>query len=59
MRLNYACLIGQTHVPISKLQSFYKVHLNMISNGELSDPLCDSVNRDFGQIVFSSSSHKG
>ena len=23
----------------------YKVHLNTISNGELSDPLCDSVNR--------------
>ena len=29
-------------------QSSYKVHLNMISNGELSDALCDSVNR--GQI---------
>ena len=26
-------------------QSSYKVHLNMIFNGELSDPLCDSVNR--------------
>ena len=26
-------------------QSSYKVHLNTISNGELSDPLCDSVNR--------------
>ena len=26
-------------------QSAYKVHLNMIGNGELSDPLCDSVNR--------------
>ena len=27
-------------------QSSYKVHLNTISNGELSDPLCDSVNID-------------
>ena len=26
-------------------QSSYKVHLNSISNGELSDPLCDSVTR--------------
>ena len=26
-------------------QSSYKVHLNTISNGELSDPLCDSVTR--------------
>ena len=26
-------------------QSSYKVHLNTVSNGELSDPLCDSVNR--------------
>ena len=26
-------------------QSSYKVHMNTISNGELSDPLCDSVNR--------------
>ena len=27
-------------------QSSYKVHLNTICNGELSDPLCDSENRD-------------
>ena len=27
-------------------QSSYKVHLNTICNGELSDPLCDSGNRD-------------
>ena len=26
-------------------QSSYKVHMNTISNGELSDPLCDRVNR--------------
>ena len=26
-------------------QSSYKVHLNTASNGELSDPLCDSANR--------------
>ena len=26
-------------------QCSYKVHMNTISNGELSDPLCDSVNR--------------
>ena len=26
-------------------QSSYKVHMNTISNGDLSDPLCDSVNR--------------
>ena len=34
-------LIGQNHDTISKLQSLYKVHMNTISNGELSD----SVNR--------------
>ena len=28
-----------------QIQSSYKVHLNTIRNGELSDPLCDSVNR--------------
>ena len=28
-----------------QIQSSYKVHLNKISNGVLSDPLCDSVNR--------------
>ena len=28
-----------------QIQSSYKVHLNTISNGELSDPVCDSVNR--------------
>ena len=27
-------------------QSSYKIHLNTMCNGELSDPLCDSVNRD-------------
>ena len=34
-------------------QSSYQVHMNTISNGEFSDPLCDSVNRvsDFSQIV--------
>ena len=26
-------------------QSSYKVHINTISNGELSNPLCDNVNR--------------
>ena len=47
-------LISQNHDEISKLQSLYKVHLNMISNGELLDPLCDSVNRgltSFSQIA--------
>ena len=29
-----------------QIQSSYKVHLNMISNGELSDRLCGSVIRD-------------
>ena len=38
-------LSGQNHDAISKLQSLYKVHLNTISNEELSNPLCDSVNR--------------
>ena len=28
-----------------QIQSSYKVHLNTISNGELSDPLCDSINK--------------
>ena len=38
-------LIGQNHVAISKLQSLYRVHWNTIRNGELSDPLCNSLNR--------------
>ena len=38
-------LIGPNHDAISKLQSLYKVHLNTISNGEFSDPLCSSVHR--------------
>ena len=38
-------LIGWDHEAIYKLQSSYKVHLNTISNGELSDSLCDNVNR--------------
>ena len=37
-------LIGRNHVYMQR-QSSYKVHLNTISNRELSDPLCDSVNR--------------
>ena len=28
-----------------QIQSLNKVHLNTISNGELSDPLCNRVNR--------------
>ena len=43
LKLRY--LIGQNYDAISKLQNLYKVHLNTISNGELSDPLCDSLNR--------------
>ena len=45
-------LIGQNQDAISKLQSLYKVDLNTTSKGELSDPLCDSINRgsDFSQI---------
>ena len=35
-------LIGRNHDAICK----YKVHLNMISNVKLSDPLCNSINRD-------------
>ena len=30
---------------IMQIQSSYKVHLNTISCGELSDPLCNNVNR--------------
>ena len=36
---------SKIHEAKCKLQSQYKFHLNMIRNGELSDPLCDSVNR--------------
>ena len=28
-----------------QIQSSYKVHLNTISNWELSDPICDSVDK--------------
>ena len=38
-------LIWRNHDAICKLQSSYKVHKNTISNGELSDPLSDRVNR--------------
>ena len=54
LKLHY--LIGQNHDAKSKLQSLYKVHLNMISEGELSVPLCDSVNR--GLTLVRLSKHK-
>ena len=38
-----------THMQI---QNSYKVHLNTISNGELSDPLSDSVNRGLTLVRF-------
>ena len=38
-------LTCRNHDAICKLQCSYKVHLNTINNGELSDPLCDSINR--------------
>ena len=40
--------IGPNHDEIRE----YKVHLNTISDGELSDPLCDSAKQryDFPQI---------
>ena len=34
-------------------QSAYKVHLNTIVFGELSDPLCDSVNRGLTLVRLS------
>ena len=34
-------------------QNSYKVHLNMICNGVLSDPLCDSVNRGLTLVRLS------
>ena len=33
-------------------QSSYKVYMNTISNGELSEPLCDSVNRGLTLVRF-------
>ena len=36
----------------SWLQSLHKVHSNTISNGELSDPLCDSVNVRLKQFIY-------
>ena len=45
-------LIGQNHDAICKLQSSYKVYVNTISNGEFSDPVCYSVNRDLTLIRF-------
>ena len=42
-------LIGQNHETICK----YQVHWNTISYWELSDPLCDSVNRDLTQVRLS------
>ena len=41
-------LIGRNHDAICK----YKVHLNTVSNGEFSDPLCDSVNRGLTLVRF-------
>lgn len=41
-------LIDQNHDAICKtlIQSQYTFHTNTISNRELSDPFCDSINRD-------------
>ena len=36
---------------IMQIQSSFKVHLNMVSSGGLSDPICDSINR--GLTLFS------
>ena len=38
-------LMGRNDEAICKLQRSNLVHLNTLSNGELSDPVCDSVNR--------------
>ena len=45
-------LIDRKYDAIYKKQSkyMYKVHLNTIRNGELSDPICDSVNRDLTSV---------
>ena len=39
------CLKYANHDVMYAKTSSYKVHMNTTSNGELSDPLCDSVNR--------------
>ena len=39
-------LIGHNHDAICK----HKVHINKISNGELSDSLCHSVNRGLNLV---------
>ena len=46
LRLKYAIWL----VEIMQIQSSYKVHLNTISNGELSDPLCNIVNRGLNLV---------
>ena len=45
LRLKYAIRVVKT----MKQYSNNKIHLNTISNGELSDPLCDSINRGIGE----------
>ena len=40
----YAIWLVKIMMLYMQRQSSYKVHLNTISNGELSDPLCDGVN---------------
>ena len=45
LRLKYAIWLVEIMTLYMQRQSSYKVHMNTISNGELSDPLCDSVNR--------------
>ena len=43
--LKYAIWLVEIMKWYMQRQNSYKVHMNTISNGELSDPLCDSVKR--------------
>ena len=52
LRYYYIYLTGRNHYAFCKLHSSYKVHLNIVRKGALSDPLCDSVNRDLTLVRF-------
>ena len=45
LRLKYAIWLVKIMTKYMQRQSSSKVHLNTITNGELSDPLCNSIKR--------------
>ena len=45
LHLKHVIWFGRNHDEVIQIQSSYRVYLNAINNGVLSDPLCDRVNK--------------